>query len=275
MLIINEQTNPAKYKAILVVSFGTTYPDTLKRTILKIEDKIRERFPDFAVRRAFTSRIVIKKLAQRDGVQIDTEKQALEKLLAEGYREVYIQPLHVIAGEEYEKIEKLVFQYEKAFDKIRLGRPLLYHIGPEGHPDDYVEAIRAVERQLPELGSREALVFMGHGGVHPANGAYAVLQLKLEEAGWRKLFVYTVEGFPSLQYVMEKLKRHKVEKVALMPFMLVAGDHANNDMAGEEADSAKSCLMAAGFSVEVYLCGLGENEKIQDIYISHLQDSME
>ncbi|WP_425060027.1 Sirohydrochlorin cobaltochelatase [Sporomusa carbonis] len=266
-----------KNKAILVVSFGTTYPDALKSAVESTENKIRAAFPDYEVRRAFTSRMVIKKLAERDGAIIDTEQQALERLREECYREVYIQPLHVVAGEEYDKVKRLVVHYlhSKLFDRIALGRPLLYYAGQEGKPDDYLLAIKALMTQLPELGKQEAVVFMGHGGLHPANAAYAALQLKLEEAGLRNVFVYTVEGFPALGPVIEKLKQMAVTKVALMPFMLVAGDHANNDMAGDEDDSAKSQLVKAGFEVDVHVRGLGEIPAIQDIYIQHLREAIE
>jgi sirohydrochlorin cobaltochelatase len=263
-------------KAILVVSFGTTYEDTLRLTIENTENKIRAAFPGYEVRRAFTSRIVIRRIAERDGVQIDTEKQALDRLCAEGYREVYIQPLHVVAGVEYEKVKGQVGHYADAeiqmFDKIEIGRPLLYYMGQQGLPDDYLIAIRALEAQFPGLGSQKAVVFMGHGGVHPANAAYCALQAKLEEAGLNKAFVYTVEGFPALDNVIARLQKIGVDKVTLMPFMLVAGDHANNDMAGHEPESARSRLNAAGIEVETYVHGLGENLAIQEIYIQHLRD---
>jgi len=263
-------------KAILVVSFGTTYLDTLQLNIAAIEDKIRTHFPDFEVRRAFTSRMVIKRLADRAGLHVDTEEQALEKLLAEGYTEVYVQPLHVVAGEEYEKIRRLVVRYahNKTFAKIRIGRPLLYYMGQEDQPDDYLTVLAAVAKQLPPAGEADALVFMGHGGTHPANAAYAVLQLKFAEAGLERTFVYTVEGFPALESVIEKLKEHKIRNVRLAPFMLVAGDHAKNDMAGEDDESAKSRLAQAGFKVDALLKGLGENELIQDIYLQHLRDAI-
>lgn len=266
----------SKKKAILVVSFGTTYLDTLKLTIESTENKIRMAFPDYEVRRAFTSRIVIKKLAERYGIQVDTERQAIERLQTEKYREVYIQPLHVVAGLEYEKIREMVGGYIRSsvaqFDKIRLGRPLLYYMGQEGNQDDYRIAIEAIRKELPRQEVGEALVFMGHGGVHPANAAYAALQLKLADAGLENAFVYTIEGFPILDDIIEKLKRNKVRKVTLVPFMLVAGDHANNDMAGEDETSAKSRLQIAGFEVTVLLRGLGENPAIQDIYLEHLRD---
>lgn len=264
-------------KAILVVSFGTTYPDTLKTTIESVENRIRTAFPDYEVRRAFTSRIIIKKLLERDSVKIETEKEALLRLKAEGYTEVIVQPLHIEAGAEYEKIKGIVshLQHEKAFKRIELGRPLLYYPGVEGHPDDYSLAIKAVEAQFPKLGRRDAVVFMGHGGPHPSNAAYATLQMKFGDNGMDKAFVYTVEGYPDLDWVIEKLKETKRKKVTLMPFMMVAGDHANNDMAGDEKDSAKSILTAAGFEVSTYVKGLGENPAIQDIYVQHIKDAME
>lgn len=265
-------------KAILVVSFGTTYQDGLKLNIESVENKIRNTFPDYEVRRAFTSRIVIKRLSARDGIQIDTEIEALQKLENEGYKEVYIQPLHVVGGEEYDKIKRIVVQYahrkEKAFEKIMIGRPLLYYIGQEEKPDDYLAAIHALKDQLPKVESQEAVVFMGHGGVHPANTAYAALQMKMEEAGLENVFIYTVEGFPAIESVIAKLKKRNIKKVTLMPFMLVAGDHVNTDMAGDKEDSAKSLLLAAGLEVDVYLHGLGENTGIQEIYVQHLKDSM-
>lgn len=271
--------NTAKKKAILVVSFGSTYEETMKRNIESTENKIRSAFPGYDVFRAFTSRMVIRRLAERDGIQVDTEKQALERLQADGYQEVYVQPLHIVAGEEYEKVKRIVDAYahakEKAFERIAIGRPLLYYMGQEEQPDDYLAVIEAIKSQLVKPDNSEALVFMGHGGVHPANAAYAVLQMKLEQAGFGHSYVYTVEGFPSFESVLEKLQKQKVRKVKLMPFMLVAGDHANNDMAGDEPDSAKSQLLEAGFEVETQLAGLGENTAIQDIYLQHLKDAIE
>jgi len=267
----------ATKKAILVVSFGTTYPDTLQLTIESVENKIRATYPDYEVRRAFTSRKVIKKWAERDGIQFDTEKEALDKLSAEGYDEVYVQPLHIVAGEEYDKVKKLVAQYaqEEVFARISLGRPLLFYLGQEGKPDDYAAAIAAIHTQLPQTDQRaDAVVFMGHGGVHPANAAYAALQLKFDAAKLKNVYIYTVEGFPALEDVIAKLKQDKATRVVLMPFMLVAGDHAVNDMAGADKESAQSILRAAGFQVDTYIHGLGENHAIQEIYLQHLAEAM-
>jgi len=277
-LVMKNEQNLMKKKAILVVSFGTTYLDAFKLAIEGTKNKIQAIFPDYEVRQAFTSRIVIKRLVEQEGIQIDTEKQALERLQADGYKEVYIQPLHVIAGEEYNKVRGMVLHYTyatvKVFDRIMIGRPLLYYMGQEGKPDDYQIVIKAIKTQLPILGEKDAVVLMGHGGMHPANTAYAALQLKLEDAGLKNVFVYTVEGYPELSSVIEKLKKNNVEKVTLAPFMLVAGDHATNDMAGDEDDTAKSQLIKAGFQVDVYVRGLGENEAIQEIYVQHVKDAM-
>ena len=261
-------------KAILVVSFGTTYEDTRKVTIDAVESKIKQAFPDYEVRQAFTSRIIIKKLAERDGIYMDTEKQALEKLKNEGYTEVIVQPLHMEAGDEYEKVSRVVAHYEhsKSFSKIALGRPLLYFVGQEGKPDDYSILIEGLKQQLPKLGKGEAVAFMGHGGVHPSNAAYGTLQLKLQDEKMNNVFIFTVEGYPSLENLQENLKEKKVKKVTLMPLMVVAGDHANNDMAGDEEDSYKSQLIKTGLKVDAYLHGLGENPAIQDIYVQHIKD---
>ena len=267
---------PTVKKAILVVSFGTTYADTRKATTDAVEAKIKAAFPEYDVRHAFTSRIIIKKLAERDGLVVDTEKQALEKLKAEGYKEIVIQPLHVEAGDEYSKLMRVVDKYEKSFDKVSVGRPILYYTGQEGEkPDDYAIAIKALQDQLPKLGKNEAVGLMGHGGVNPSNTAYAALQLKLQDAGLKNVFVFTVEGYPTYENMVTALKANKIKKITLMPFMLVAGDHAQNDMAGDEKDSFKSQLTAAGFQVEAYIHGLGENKGIQDIYVQHVKDAIE
>ncbi|MDF2570172.1 MAG: cbiK 1 [Sporomusa sp.] len=263
-------------KAILVVSFGTTYPDTMKTTIEAVENKMKAEFPDYEIRRAFSSRIIIKRLAERDGIKIDTEKQALDRLKAEGFSEVIVQPMQITPGEEYELIKGVVKHAEaaKTFDKISIGRPVLYYMGQEGKADDYLVAAKALEAQFPKLKKNEAVLLMGHGGPHPATATYPALQLKLQDAGYKNVFVYTVEGYPTLEGTIDKLKANKIKKVTLMPLMLVAGDHANNDMAGDEKDSHKSQLIAAGFKVDTYIHGLGENAKIQDIYVEHVKDAI-
>lgn len=263
-------------KAILVVSFGTTYEETRRLTTDAVENKIRAAFPEYEVRHAFTSRIIIKKLAERDGLKVDTEKQALDKLKAEGYTEIIVQPLHMEAGDEYDKLVRAVENYSKAFAKISVGRPVLYYTGQEGEkPDDYLIALKALQTQFPKLGKNEAVALMGHGGVHPSNTAYAALQLKIQDAGLKNVFIFTVEGYPTIENLVSELKVNKIKKVTLMPLMLVAGDHAQNDMAGDDKESFKSQLIAEGFKVETYLHGLGENSGIQDIYVQHVKDSIE
>ncbi|CQR74513.1 Sirohydrochlorin cobaltochelatase [Sporomusa ovata DSM 2662] len=265
----------ARKKAILVVSFGTTFADTRKITTEAVEDKIKAAFPDYEVRHAFTSRIIIKRLADRDGLHFDTEKQALDKLKADGYKEIIIQPLHMEAGDEYAKLMHVVDNYKKSFEKISVGRPVLYYTGQEGEkPDDYLIAIKAMQTQFPKLGKGEAIALMGHGGLNPSNTAYAALQMKIQDAGLKNVFVFTVEGYPTIENVIKELKDNKIKKVTLMPIMLVAGDHANNDMAGDDKESFKSQLIAAGFKVETYIHGLGENVGIQDIYVQHVKDAI-
>ena len=259
-------------KAILVVSFGTTYLETLQKNIETMENRIRETFPGYEVRRAFTSRMVARRLKEKHGLSVDNEKEALARLQADGYREVFIQPLHVVPGEEFDKVRLLAVHSTEGFEQIKVGRPLLFYAGQEEQPDDYGILIDALRPQLTTASDTEGVVLMGHGGVHPANMAYAALQLKLEEAGLSRVFVYTVEGFPSLDSIINKLKKQGIAKVMLMPFMLVAGDHALNDMAGDEPDSAKSLLAEAGIRAEVLLKGLGENPAVQEIYIQHLHD---
>lgn len=264
-------------KAVLVVSFGTMYADTRKACIESIEEKMGAAFPGYEVRRAFTSRMITRRLAERDGIIVDNERQALEHLWAEGFSEVYVQPLHIVAGEEYEKIRGIVNEYTdaKKFRRLALGRPLLYYMGQEerpDEPDDYQAVIKALD---VTAGTDEAVVFMGHGGHHPANAAYAALQFKLQDAGMQNVFVYAVEGYPSLGRVISQLRGAGIRKVRLQPFMLVAGNHARNDMDGEDQHSAKSVLTAAGFEVEIKLNGLGENPAIQDVYVRHIRDVMD
>ena len=262
-------------KAILVVSFGTTFQDARKLNIESVESKIKAAFPDYEVRRAFTSRIILKRIAENEGLKIDTEKQALDKLKAEGYSEVIVQPLHMVAGDEYDKVRRAVDVYaqNKSFGRIVLGRPLIYFSGQEERPDDYLTAIKALQHQFPKMGRNDAVVLIGHGA-HPANAAYAALQSRFKDAGFKNVFINTVEGegYPSLESVIVKLKEQKIKNVILMPLMLVAGDHANNDIGGEEEDSAKTKLTKEGFKVEAAIQGLGENTMIQDIFVQHVQD---
>lgn len=257
-------------KAILVVSFGTSYADTRKASIEACENEIAKAYPEYEVRRAFTSQIIINKLAKRDNVEIDNPTQALDRLTEEGFSEVVVQPLHIIAGEEYNEMVEVVAEYNDGrFDSLVMGRPILTGI------KDYEIAVEALNEQLPEIGEVQAVVLMGHGTHHPANASYACLQSVLEKEGVENVYVGTVEGYPTLDDVIADLNRDGIEEVTLMPFMVVAGDHASNDMAGDEEDSWKTIMKKEGYSVEIYLHGLGENPAFQGIYKQHVQDAMD
>ncbi len=256
-------------KGILVVSFGTSYADTRKVTIEACENKIAASFQDYEVRRAFTSNIIRKKLQERDNIQIDSFEEALTKMKEDGFTEVVVQPLHIIPGEEYsEKIIEPAAQFQDSFKKLVIGRPILTNI------EDYKIAAEALKVQMPELKKDQAVVFMGHGTHHPANACYSCLQLVLNDT-YDNVFVGTVEGYPTLDNIIPQLKEAGVKEVTLMPYMLVAGDHANNDMAGDEEDSWKTILKKEGFTVKTYIHGLGENPEYQNIYVQHVQDCIE
>lgn len=255
-------------KAILVVSFGTSYKETREKTIEACENKIKEAFEGYEFFRAFTSNMIIKKLKNRDNIHIENPIEALDRLHKEGYEEVIVQTLHIICGEEYTKLKEQISEYNDKFEKITLGRPLLSQI------DDYKETVEALKLQIPRLEDNEAIVFMGHGTEHEAHSAYPALDYMLKQENI-KAYVGTVEGYPEIEEVIVNLKKDKVSKVILMPFMLVAGDHAINDMAGDDDDSWKSILNESGFETEIYLKGLGENEAIQSKFVKHALDCLE
>jgi len=255
-------------KGILVISFGTSYADTRKVTIEACEEKIAASFPDYEVRRAFTSSIIIKKLKERDNIQIDTPEEALNKMKDEGFTKVIVQPLHIIPGLEYEEVLAVVNNFRGSFKELTVGRPVLYGI------EDYKQAVEALKQQLPALDKDHAVVLMGHGTTHPANACYSCLQSVLNDEE-SNVLVGVVEGYPGIDNVIAKLKRNNIKEVTLMPYMLVAGDHAINDMAGDEEDSWKSILEREGFKVNIYLHGLGENNSYQEIYVQRVQDCID
>ncbi len=255
-------------KAILVVSFGTSYKETREKTIEACESKIKEAFKGYGFFRAFTSNMIIRKLKNRDNIHIENPIEALDRLYDEGYEEVIVQTLHIICGEEYTKLKNQISEYDDKFEKITLGRPLLSQI------DDYKETVEALKLQIPELEEDEAIVLMGHGTEHEAHSAYPALDYMLKQENI-KAYVGTVEGYPEIDEVIVNLKKDKVSKVRLMPFMLVAGDHAINDMAGKDDDSWNSILIKNGFKTEIHLKGLGENEAIQNKFVKHALDCVE
>lgn len=255
-------------KAILVTSFGTSHTDTLEKTIAAIEKDIAAAYPDWEVRRAFTSGMILKVLAKRDGIVIDNVAEAMNRLVNDGFREVLVQPTHVIPGDEYEGMKADAEVFSDQFDRLIFGEPLL------NRPDDYRKLIRAIMEQFPDLSEREALVLMGHGTEHPIDAAYAALDYRFKDMGYRNVFVGTVEGYPDVETVLRLVGSVRPDKVVLMPLMVVAGDHAVNDMAGDEEDSWKNLFEKAGYEVTCVLKGLGEFQSVRDIYLEHVRDGM-
>ncbi len=253
---------------ILVVSFGTTYEEARKLCIESIENKIRNEFKDFEVRRAFTSNMVIKKLKERDNLYIDTVEEALEKFEKEGFEEVYIQSLHIIPGHEYEKIAIQVDKYNEknSFNVLKLSQPLLYN------NDDYYRVIEVLDKEISTLNKNKGLILMGHGTDHKANECYRIFEERLRNKGFENVYMGTVEGYQPIDEIIPLLKKNEIKKVKLQPFMLVAGDHVLNDMVGDE-HSWKAKLEEEGFEVEAEIKGLGEKAKFQEIFINNLRKS--
>ncbi len=253
-------------KGILVVSFGTSHLDTMKKTISVIEQEISERFQEYRVYRAFTSGMIIRKLKRTENLAVDTVQEALNRMKEDGIEDVIVQPTHIINGVEYDRMMKELMENMFLFRRIRVGKPLLSSV------DDYKKSIHAVMAET-QLEDDEMLVLMGHGTDHHANSAYPTLEYTFHALGYNQVLVGTVESFPELKNVMAKLEISGKKKVALMPFMLVAGDHAKNDMAGEE-DSWKCELEDAGYEVRVIMKGLGEFEGIRKIFTEHLEEEI-
>ena len=268
--------NEKNHQAIVVVSFGTTFDEAREKCIESVENKITEMFPFYEVRRAFTSNIVMKRLAEK-GIMVDNLEQALTKLKNEEYTDVIIQSTHLIPGEEYNtKILEVAAKHKNDFQTIKIGRPVLTYSG-DNNTNDYKEFVKALKKQLPQNQSKDTqIIFMGHGSNHENGTVYSKLQLELDKQGVKGYVAVVEDGAePSFDSVLKKLAANKeTKKVLLMPLMLVAGDHANNDMAGEEEDSWKSILTAKGYAVEIYMHGLGENKAFQDIYVEHIKDAI-
>lgn len=268
--------NQAK-RAILVVSFGTTIRETRQANIDVLETEIQRQYPQWEVRRAFTSGMVRARILEEEGVRIDPPATALENLRREGFTEVIVQPTHIIPGEEYDRLTAAMepFRTAGAFSSFRLGRPLLCCAGPEPErPDDYRIAVEALKAQLPDFAAEDdcRVILMGHGTGHRSDHCYDLLQSRLDAAGL-PVFTATVEGSRTFEDALVWLERSRANKVGLMPFMLVAGDHALNDMAGAEPDSWRSRLQSLGYRVESCLCGLGENPAFRRIYLQHVAEA--
>lgn len=255
-------------KALLIISFGTSYQQTRQKNIEACERQLSAAYPDRDLYRAFTSGMIIRKLQKRDGLQVDNPRQALERLVNEGYQDVAIQSLHVINGDEYEKIVSEVSAFSECFQRLVVGTPLLNSFA------DYQQLLIALENQMPPLAADERVVFMGHGTSHHAFSVYACLDHLMSSLNFPAL-VGAVESYPEIGHLIIRLRRQAVRKVHLMPLMLVAGDHAINDMASDEPDSWRSQLEAVGISTQSWLQGLGENPLIRQMFVQHLNAALQ
>ncbi|MEG1428592.1 MAG: sirohydrochlorin cobaltochelatase [Hydrogenoanaerobacterium sp.] len=248
-------------KALVAVSFGTTHEDALK-AISQTEVRLQDEKPDYAFFRAFTSRMVIERLRKK-GVFVPSATEVFEKLLSQGFTEVICQPTHIISGAEYEKLRDEAQKISPKFISLRLGAPLL------SQESDYARCCKIITEAMPPLLQDEALVLMGHGTGHFANAAYCQLENTFRAQGHERVYVGTVEGFPTIKYVLDRLKKHDIKAVRLRPFMLVAGEHAVKDLAGEN-DSWNTVLLREGFKTYITLKGLGEEPAIQELFVQHL-----
>ena len=261
--------------AMVVMSFGTTMKETRDKTINPTIDAIKAALPGVKVVTAYTSHIIIDRVKANEGLEIPTPEKALEQLKAEGYTRIALATLDVIPGMEYSYKSAIYNIYRDQFKKMTFGTPLLYWQGQEDQPDDIKDFAEALSTQFPKLGKADAVLVMAHGTPHPANAYYSVVQDRFNSLEKGNIHVYSVEGWPSLEDVIPKLKAEKVKNVTLMPMMMVAGDHANNDMAGDEEDSHKSILEKEGFKVTPYIPGLGENAAVQKMFVNHALESWE
>lgn len=253
--------------AIVVMTFGTTFAENRAKTIDATIEGIKAAHPGVKVVTAYTSHIIIDRVAANEGIKYPTPEEALAQLKAEGYTRVALTTLDVIPGMEYNYKLGVFNSYKQDFKKMTIGTPLMYWQGQEEQADDVTEVLEAFATQFPKTKKGEGIVMMAHGTPNIANAYYAVIQEKLQELGYDNVFIETVEGWPSLETIIPKLKAKKIKKVTIMPFMMVAGDHANNDMAGSEEDSHKSILEKEGIKVEAYIHGLGENEAVRNVFV--------
>ena len=271
---------------LLVVSFGTSFNDSRVADIKGIEDALAEANPDWSVRRAFTAQIIINHIQARDDEHIDNMDQALERAVDNGVKNLVVQPTHLMHGAEYDELCEAVANYEDKFESVKIAEPLLGEVGADASAvnDDkkaVAEAITAEAVKTAGYDSTDAaaedgtaFVFMGHGTSHTAKVSYSQMQAQMDELGYKNVFIGTVEGKPeetACENVIKAVADAGYKKVVLRPLMVVAGDHANNDMAGEDADSWLSQFKASGSfdSVDTQIAGLGEIPAVQDLYVAH------
>ena len=255
---------------LLVVSFGTSFNGSRAADIKGIEDALQAAYPDWSVRRAFTAQIIINHVQARDGEKIDNMQQALDRAVANGVKNLVVQPTHLMNGLEYTDLKNELAGYSDSFEKIALGEPLLTS------DDDFQKVMNAIVDATKEYDDGEtAICFMGHGTEADSNSIYTKMQETLTAAGPTNYFVGTVEATPSLDDVIAAVKEAGYTTVVLRPLMVVAGDHANNDMAGADEDSWKTMFEAAGFTVNCQISGLGRIADVQALYVAHTKAAID
>ena len=276
---------------ILAVSFGTSFNDSRVADIKGIEDALQEANPDWSVRRAFTAQIIINHVQARDGEKIDNVDQALERAVDNGVKNLVVQPTHLMRGAEYDELVEAVENYKDKFETVKIAEPLLGEVGADAdavNSDKEAVAKALTAEAVKDAGydsldaAKEdgtAFVFMGHGTSHTAKVSYSQMQTQMKDLGYDNVFIGTVEGEPeetSCESVIDAVEKAGYKKVVLRPLMVVAGDHANNDMAGDDDDSWLSMFKASGKfdSVDTQITGLGEIKDIQQIYVNHTAEAM-
>ena len=279
-------------KEILVVSFGTSYNDSRVADIKGIEDAIQAAFPDWSVRRAFTAQIIINHVQARDGEFIDNVDQALQRAVDNGVKQLVIQPTHLMHGAEYDELMESINAFADKFEAVAVAEPLLGEVGNDAtviNEDKAAVAEAIVSAALAETdyaamedaaNDGTAFVFMGHGTAHVAKVTYSQMQTQMNTLGYENVFIGTVEGEPeetACENVIEAASAAGYKNVVLRPLMVVAGDHANNDMAGDEEDSWKTMFLDSGAfdSVDCQIAGLGSIEAVEDLYVAHTQAAMD
>ena len=275
---------------LLVVSFGTSYNDSRVADIKGIEDALQAAYPDWSVRRAFTAQIIINHVQARDGEKIDNMTQALERAVANGVKNLVVQPTHLMHGAEYDEMCEAIEQYKDKFESVSIAEPLLGEVGSDAtviNADKEAVAKAITAAAVADAGFESldaakdagtAFVFMGHGTAHVAKVTYSQMQTQMQNLGYENVFIGTVEGEPeetACEAVIEAVKAAGYTNVVLRPLMVVAGDHANNDMAGSEEDSWKTMFEAAGFTVDCQIHGLGEIADVQALYVAHTKAAID
>ena len=263
-------------KAIVLVSFGSVDAAALQRTLDPLEERFQQAFPEWEICRAFSSQAVRDKLAARSGIQVDDIEESLRKLSCEAFEEVYVQPLFLTVDATLQGVQKYIAAEARKpawkTKTLALARPLLLSMGTKDHPDDYILAIEALQQQWPALKEKQAVLLACNGALQME---YAVLQLKLEAAGYDRIFVSVTDGFPDLANAIAKMKAKQEQDDLIVPFMLLAGEHILNYLNGAKADSPRLILEQAGFKAQVLAKGLGENQSIQELFIQHVKDKLQ